>query len=261
VFEVFALRYGSTLGTKAARYHRFETYAEPDADAPLDFYFWLARNEAKTVLVDCGYDDVRTKARGYLQARRPVDLLAEMGVRPADVDHVVLTHFHFDHIGNVDLFPNATFSVARAELEFWTGPLADRPHLNFAGDPAEIKAVASLGEQERLVLVEGTFEVVPGMSATVVGGHTLGQMIATVSTGSGEIVLASDAAHLYEEYEMDRPYWLFADLPAMYRAYEILREAEARSDALVIPGHDPGVMHRFHRVSPDIVDLTRPIAG
>ncbi|WP_083452937.1 MBL fold metallo-hydrolase [Mycolicibacterium goodii] len=55
----------------------------------------------------------------------PVVLHARLGVAPDDVDHVVLSHLHFGHIGNVGLFPNARFAIARPEFDFWTGCFAD----------------------------------------------------------------------------------------------------------------------------------------
>jgi glyoxylase-like metal-dependent hydrolase (beta-lactamase superfamily II) len=259
--EVYALRYATTQLQKGGRYHRYSSYGEPDATVTLDFFFWLIRDGQRTVLVDCGFHAERARPLGYRHERHPLDLLASMGVRAEEVDHVVLSHMHFDHIGNVDLFPNATFSVARAEFEFWTGPFSDRVHLNIAGDPVEIAAVTTLHEDGRLHLVEGPEELFPGIAVTPVRGHTAGQLITEVSTSTGTVVLASDAIHFYEEMELDRPFWLFCDLEGMYRGYQLLRELESRPHTSVVAGHDPAVMTRFAVVHGDCVDLTTPLAS
>jgi glyoxylase-like metal-dependent hydrolase (beta-lactamase superfamily II) len=81
----------------------------------------------------------------------------------------------------------------------------------------------------------------------LVGGHTLGQSILRVATASGEVVLASDALHCYEEMGLDRPFATFADLAGTYRAFDRLRELES-SGATIIAGHDPLVTDR-HRPS------------
>ncbi|MFH8735857.1 hypothetical protein [Streptomyces sp. NPDC017964] len=69
-----------------------------------------------------------------------------------------------DHIGTVDLFPNATFSMARCEFEFWTGPHAERPCLALALGEAELGAIKKPERQGRLFLVgEATHEVYQGI--------------------------------------------------------------------------------------------------
>src|SRR4249920_1636273 len=112
--DVYALRYASRPGRKAREFYGFEKYGEPDVPYPMDYFFWLARNPHRTVLVDCGYNRPRGERRGMFAAHRPqldpIDVLGLVGVAPEDVDHVVLSHMHLDHVGNVDRFPNATFS-------------------------------------------------------------------------------------------------------------------------------------------------------
>jgi glyoxylase-like metal-dependent hydrolase (beta-lactamase superfamily II) len=256
-YEAYALRYGAISVRKSEKYYRFDTYGDVDATVGLDFYFWLLRSPERAVLVDCGFDAVRTAARGYLQEQRPVDLLERRGVSPEDVDHVVLSHMHFDHIGNVDLFPNATFSVARAELKYWTGPFADRHLLCASGDPQETQMVVDLQRQGRVHLVDVAEEILPGVRVTPVRGHTPGQLITEVATRNGSVVLASDAIHLYEEMDLDRPYWVFHDLEGMFHGYDLLRRLEAEG-ATIVAGHDPAVMNLFEAVDESCVDLTAP---
>ncbi|MEN2738439.1 N-acyl homoserine lactonase family protein [Microbacterium sp. X-17] len=258
-YEVYALKYGSTTVRKSGKYHRFADYRDPDAEVALDFYFWLLRSPARTVLVDCGYDDVRTAARGYLQDAHPLALLESVGVAATDVDHVVLSHLHFDHIGNVDLFPRATFSVARAELDYWTGPFADRRMICESGDRVEIERVVDLQRAGRVRLVEGTTELFPGVEVTPMRGHTPGQLLTRVTTRDGVVVLASDAIHFYEEMRLDRPYWIFHDLEGMYHGYELLRRWEREPGTTIVAGHDPAVMSMFAPVNGACVDLTQAL--
>lgn len=258
-YETFALRY-ATLSSwpRSKAFHCFEVYGDPDTLIDLDYYFWLVRNDEHTVLVDCGYDKERGRARNRHQETSPIELLARMGVKPEDVDHVVLTHMHYDHIGNIALFPNATFSIARAELEYWTGPYADRPTIAWPVESEEIRLVQQLANDGRLQLVEDSHELFPGLRLTRLPGHTPGQLITEVTTRSGQIVLASDALHYYEEADLDRPFGTCHDLVDVYRSYDILREMAARPDTVVVPGHDPAVMRRFAVVDDDCVDLAQP---
>ena len=256
-YDVYALRYARSTAPKAQRFHR---YTEPDGQDPMgtDFYFWLVRDYHHTVLVDCGFDGSQTSFPGYRHDTDPVELLARLDVTPEQVDHVVLTHMHFDHIGNIGLFPNATFSIARAEYEFWTGPHSREPHIGVGGLPHEIAAVTRLVEEERVQFVDKAVAILPGIEARVVGGHTPGQIITEVTAATGQVVLASDASHYYEAMEHDRPFWLFVDLEGMFRTYEMLRELAARPDTTVVPGHDPAVMDRYVLVADECADLSRP---
>jgi glyoxylase-like metal-dependent hydrolase (beta-lactamase superfamily II) len=254
-YEAYALRYASTNANKAGKFHDFAAFCEPDEPAPMEFYFWLLRNEDRIVLVDCGFDNVRTALRGYLHTHHPIELLARFGVRAEDVDHVVISHMHFDHIGNVDLFPNATFSLSSKEFEFWTGPYADRMHLGRHADSVEVQMVAKLHREGRVHLVNGPEELFPGIRVTPLRGHTPGQMITEVTTASGTVVLASDAIHYYEELERDRPYWVFTDLEGMYKSYSFLNELALDPGVSVVAGHDPAVLSRFKAVDADCVDL------
>ena len=87
-------------------------------------------------------------------------------------------------------------------------------------------------------------------------------MITEVGTTSGQVVLASDATHFYDEMDLDRPFWFFFDLEGAYRGYEKLRELAARPGTSVVPGHDPAVMARFAVVGDgSVADLTAPLVA
>jgi glyoxylase-like metal-dependent hydrolase (beta-lactamase superfamily II) len=262
-YEVYALRYAARQGRKSREFLGFHKYGEPDEPCTLDYFFWLARNGQRTVLVDCGYSAARAREKnlytGNSPNHDPLEILSHLGVSPGEVDHVVLSHMHHDHVGNVDKFPNATFSMARAELEFWTGPHAASELLASTVEAEEVALVESLLREGRLHLIEEGETIFPGIQVTRLGGHTPGQLMTEVAGRSGPVVLASDAVHFYEEMEADRPFWFFCDLPATYRAYQVFRELSGRNGTVVVPGHDPAVMRRFQAVRESyIADLTRP---
>lgn len=257
-YEVYALRYASRPTHAASEFFRHELYGEPDGPMRLDYFFWLVRDGRRTVLVDCGFDRARSAAKGRYQDTDPVELLARLDVRPADVDHVVVTHLHYDHCGNVSLFPNATVSLARSELDAWSGQLGQRNLMRWLVEPAEVQMIMELQREGRALLVDSASEVLPGITVSRVGGHTPGQSIVQVRTTAGPIVLASDAMHFYKEAELDRPYNLFTNLEDLYRAYDLLRALQAQPGTTVVAGHDPLVTEQFAVVAPQCFDLTKP---
>lgn len=259
-YETYALRYAYRDGnTSSETYYRFELYGEPEQTFSMDYFFWVARNTRRTVLVDCGYTPERAVQRGRTLVASPEELLARIGLTLAEVDHVVLSHMHWDHIGNVGLFPNATFSIARREFEFWRGPFGHRPCIGLAlGDP-ELAAVQRLEKEGRLFQVEDDHHrLFPGIDLITSPGHTPGQLVTDVATADGAVVLASDALHYDDEMLLDRPFHVFTEIEGMYRTYQTLRSLAARPDTAVIAGHDPSVTASYKEVAESCLDLGAP---
>jgi len=265
--EVYALRYASMRGRRTSEiFLRYPLHGVEDRPIGMDCYFWLIRSRSHVVLVDCGWN--RERGLGSVGGRfshiateekDPVDLLARIGVPPGRVDHVIASHMHFDHVGNLDLFPNARLSIARAEFDCWTGPYGDRLAIAHSTAPEDVRVIQDCERAGRVHLVDETEEVLPGVTVTPVGGHTPGQMIVEVKTRTGAVVLASDAAHYHEELDHDRPFYIYSDMLAILRTYDLLRAKATQPSTWVVTGHDPVEMDRFERVNADCVDLTRPV--
>jgi glyoxylase-like metal-dependent hydrolase (beta-lactamase superfamily II) len=253
--EVLAIRYGSLASTRSSLYYRFHEYGEPDAPVVMDYYFWLLRRGSETVLVDTGFGHgPGVVKRGRTQHVSTRDALARLGVAPEAIGDVIVTHLHYDHTGNLDLFPHARLHVDARELEFWSGPYAVRPCFGGSAEPAELEWIWQARRDGRVTAIDADAEVLPGVRALRVGGHSPGQQILFVDTVDGEVVVASDAAHFYEELALDRPFDVFADLEAAYAALEILRRLQDEGRPVAV-GHDPEVMRRFPAVSAELADL------
>jgi len=221
--EILAVRYGTLSATKGDLFHEFDS-AEPQS---LDYFFWVLRYDDATVLVDTGFDPEVAARRGRDCLCPPVEALRRLGVE--SVDRVVVTHFHYDHVGNLPAFADAELLVPARELDFWTGTRLSDPHV----EAAEVEWIAAAGPRT----YGGGDEVAPGVTALALPGHTPGQM----GLVTDSVVLASDAVHFYEELEQRRPFWVFTDLAAMKASYEVL----AATEGTIVPGHDPLVMERF----------------
>jgi glyoxylase-like metal-dependent hydrolase (beta-lactamase superfamily II) len=243
-YEVHAVRYGTLPSRKSELYYRYESYKEPDGPASLDYYFWVLRGGGSTILVDTGFDPAAAERRGRTCLVPPVEALAEAGVRPADVSTVVVTHLHYDHTGNLHAFPEAQLVVPARELEFWTGPYAGRPQFAPHAEAADVAYVRRAADEGRVRLTQGAEEIFDGVLAVSVGGHSPGQQVIVVESVAGPVVLTSDAVHLYEELELDRPFAVMHDLEQMYAAYDLVHDLARSRGAVVVPGHDPDVFLR-----------------
>jgi glyoxylase-like metal-dependent hydrolase (beta-lactamase superfamily II) len=264
-YEVLAVRYGTRVATRAESYLNFHVYGEPDASFRMDYFFWLVRGAGRTVLVDCGFGAGPGRRRGRTTLVDPLAALSALGVEPGAVDQLVVSHAHYDHIGNLHRFPDAEIVIARREYEFWTGPYAGRVQFAHSTEADELAHLGALRAEGRLRLVEDTLDLAPGIELVVVGGHTPGQLVAQVADRGGAVVLAADALHFYEELERDRPFFVVADLLDMYRGFDLLREMTQDAGRRLVAGHDAEVGERFPGRVPglpaELADLVVRISG
>jgi glyoxylase-like metal-dependent hydrolase (beta-lactamase superfamily II) len=259
-YNVVAVRYGTLETNRASLYAAYGAYGQADGPMTMDYYFWVLRNDERSVLVDTGFSPEVGTRRGRTVTCAPEEALRRLDVDPATVDVVVLTHFHYDHIGNVGLFPAARLVTSRRELDFWTGPLGRQPVPAAPVEAAEVDVVLGAHRAGRLTVVPDQPVDVPGIELVELTGHTPGQLAVRVATATGAVVLASDAAHSYEEFEQDMPFHVFSDLEGMYRSFQTLRDWAATPGTVVVPGHDPDTMRRFPSAGPGLDGLAVRIA-
>ena len=243
-YELFAVKYGQRDGHRSEHFYGGDPH---DGPMPLDYFVWVAVSPAHTVVIDLGFTAETGAKRNRRVMRTPAEGLKLLGIESAAVRQVVLTHFHFDHIGHVDAFPNATFVVQDSEMAFWTGRYAGRAAFRNIVEHEDIVGLVRHNFAGRIRFVDGTQEIAPGLTVHRVGGHAAGLQVVRVPTARGQVVIASDAVHFYANIEEDRPFSIVTNLPAMYDAFDIVR-ALADSPDHIIPGHDPLVMSRYPAV-------------
>lgn len=235
------MRYATRDARSGEHFHGPDPH---DAPMPMDYFVWAAVSPEHTVVVDAGFTAEVAARRERKHLRCPTEGLSKLGIDSARVPLVVLTHLHYDHVGNLDKFPAAAFVVQEEEMAFWTGRYAGRPHFRGIVEAEDVVQLVRANFAGRVRFVAGSAEVLPGIEVHEAGGHSTGLQIVSVKTARGTVVLASDAAHFYANIEQDRPYSFVADLPRMYGAFDLVRSL-ADSPLHVIPGHDPLVMSRF----------------
>ena len=270
VYEVLALRYGTHQARTAAL-----NFLVPDdhaAPMPLDYFVWAIRGPVgsanpRTVVVDTGMTPQAVAHRPGRVVLNTVDaMLARAGIQAAEVADVVLTHMHYDHAGNLDLFPKAMFHIQDAEMAFCTGRCMCHPSLKMAFDVRDVLGAVQRVHSGQMRFHDGTTDLLPrgmpGITLHLLGGHTGGLQAVRVPTARGWVVLASDASHYWANLRTGNPFPILADLPRMAEGWRTL-EALADGPDHVIPGHDPLVRTRFPMLGGDaeIVQLHLAPAG
>jgi glyoxylase-like metal-dependent hydrolase (beta-lactamase superfamily II) len=247
-YEVLAVRYATRQTRAAEVFLNFHTYGAADYDLVMDYFFWVVRNRDRTIVVDTGFTPEVGEPRGRSMTCPVPDGLSRLGIDPSSVETVVVTHGHYDHTGNVGIFPNAQVVMSATELDFWAGPIARRFQFAASVEQPDIERLQRLEQAGQLLRMSGTQQVAPGVTAIEVGGHTPGQLIVTVDGEGGPVLLASDAVHYYEEVDLDRPFLMVADLPRMYQAFDAVSQIAAEPRTLFVAGHDPAVFDRFEPI-------------
>ncbi len=250
-YEIYAVRY--------AHHHRMSSEnflgGDPhEVPMPLDYFVWAVRNESRTVILDTGFDAAMAKKRGREFLRPPGDGLAAIGIDPNAVADVVISHMHYDHAGNHDLFPNATYHLQDREMAFCTGRRMCHSQLRRSFEAEDVAAMVRRLFAGRARFHDGDGEIAPGITVHHVGGHTAGLQVMRVKTARGWVVLAADASHFYANFEQMRAYATVYNVGDMLEGFATLKRL-ASSPAHVIPGHDPLVLERYPVAKPGLAGI------
>ena len=103
-YEIYAIRYATREGFRRDNFIGGDAH---DGPMPMDYYSWIAVGSTGAYVIDTGFtaEMARERKRSFL--RCPVESLALLGLEAAAVRDVILTHLHYDHVGNFHKFPNA----------------------------------------------------------------------------------------------------------------------------------------------------------
>jgi glyoxylase-like metal-dependent hydrolase (beta-lactamase superfamily II) len=252
-YEVFAIRYAHLERT--AR-HNFLGGAGRDDPMPLDYYVWAIVNDERTVLVDTGFGEDAAARRGRQLVRPVADGLRCIGISPDRIEHIVISHMHYDHAGNLDLFPRARYHVQDDEMAYCTGRCMANPEIGGVFDPDAVVSMIGNVYAGRVQFHDGDAELAPGISLHKVGGHTRGMQIVRVATARGWVVLGSDTAHFYANLTPGRPFPILDDLETYVEAQRTALRL-ASSPQHFIPGHDPLVLECYPGAKPGLDGIAR----
>jgi glyoxylase-like metal-dependent hydrolase (beta-lactamase superfamily II) len=218
------------------------TTFQPSSPVGLQINTILVNTGDKLVLIDagCGVDKFQKTAGGL------VGNLAAAGYAPGDIDMILFTHLHFDHLWGISdhenaslLFPSAEFVASEAEVAFWSAPeWANKvsPALKPLVTQANLKLASP-----RLRLIKAAAEVVPGVTTFDTAGHTPGHISVHISSGSEEMLLTGDVV-VNSAVSFLHPEWPFGfdmDVPLATKSRMAFLDRAATDKTLVGSYHLP----------------------
>lgn len=240
-FKVYAIRY-ATVERRAA--DNFIGGDAHESGMPMDYFVWVARNKNQTWLIDTGFNAKAAEKRRRRFLRCPTAGLNLLGISAKDIEDIIVTHLHYDHIGNFDLFPKARFHLQDKEMAYATGRYMTTPFFAHAFEVDEVVAMVRNVYDGRVEFHDGDHELAPGLSIHHVGGHTKGLQVVRLWTEKGWLVLASDASHYAANMNEHKPFPIVVDVGEMVDGWKKMRRL-VDDQSRIIPGHDPEVMKMY----------------
>jgi glyoxylase-like metal-dependent hydrolase (beta-lactamase superfamily II) len=250
-YQIYALRYATRDGRRSSHFIGGDAH---DGPMRMDYFLWAIVGAGRTYVVDCGFTAEVAARRKREFLRSAVDALALIDIDAATVEDLIITHLHYDHVGNFACFPKARIHLQEPELAYATGRYMRHPFMSHAFEVEDVVGIVRLNYAGRVEFHNGTAELAPGLSLHLAGGHTAGLQFVRVHTQRGWVVLASDVVHYYENIETRRPFTTALNVGDMLEGFDKVRALASSSDH-VIPGHDPKVMELYPAPRPDLAGM------
>jgi glyoxylase-like metal-dependent hydrolase (beta-lactamase superfamily II) len=252
-YQIYAIRYATIPDFPVAE---LVAGADPSRKLDIAMMIWLVRGNGRNILVDSGfYHDRFFKDWNVKDFTKPSDTLSRLGLKPADITDVIVTHMHWDHADGMDLFPDARIWIQKEEFEYYAGEAWQSKNTHGGIDEDDVLTVVKLNLQGRVRLVDGDAQqIIPGVTCYTGGKHTHQSQYVGVQTDAGTVVLASDNLYLYENLERHAPIAATVDAASNLRAQDRMKQIAARPQ-LIIPGHDPAVFDKFPNPVPGVAKI------
>jgi glyoxylase-like metal-dependent hydrolase (beta-lactamase superfamily II) len=168
-----------------------------DAHVPVPFTTLAIRTGGQLVLIDSGTGSGQA---GGPKAGTMLQSMAAAGLDPKDVKTILVSHFHGDHIfglmakdTNAQTFPDAEIIVSKAELDWWTQPAESLPQPR---QGLARRVQATFPTWKNVKVVDGEADLVPGVRAIPVHGHTQGHTAHLITSGGQQLLVTADATNV-----------------------------------------------------------------
>jgi len=251
-YEVYAIRYAHNGDARSVA--NFIGGDSHDVPMPLDYFVWAVRGARRTFVIDTGFDKAMAAKRKRELLRSPGEGLKMIGIDPTSVEDVIITHMHYDHAGNHDLFPRAKFHLQDAEMAYCTGRCMCHHTLRHPFEVDDVLSMVRKNFDGRVRFHDGATKIAPGVELHLIGGHSKGLQVARVWTRRGWVVIASDATHFYAHFEQGRVFPITYNVGDTLEGYTTLRGL-VDDPVNIIPGHDPLVLSRYPAAGPGLENI------
>lgn len=205
---------------------------DPEISGYVPSVLFLLESGGEQVIVDTGFGDAkkcRDKLGLFIKRKKTLDqILSEAGINKEGIRHVILTHLHWDHIGNASMFPNAKYYCQKKEWIY----TKEHPE-----EETEEWLRYLWQQKERVIFTDDCQKniILPGIEVQYVGGHTAGSQMAVVQTQQGTAVIPGDIVMTYRNFKERIPVGLCRNKEECSQALKTI--ANIKPDR-IFPSHD-----------------------
>ncbi|KZL89240.1 N-acyl homoserine lactonase family protein [Clostridium magnum] len=260
-YSITILEYGVQKGFSNAMV--YSGYHGAGETTDVTYTFNVLQNGEDVILVDTGYDGNKAENQALAdgvnltQYQNPVTVLKKIGVNPEDVKHVILTHAHWDHMGGINLFPNAKFYLQKDELTSWITTMTlprEYNTLKASISCTDLEQCVGLIRENRLVLLDGDVDnLLPGIHIRVArNGHSFASNLVVVESKGNKFVIVGDTAYVKgnimggrgDGVSMPNGYGVGSTYNMIHTLQHILKLAEGNINNVLI-GHEVGTWEQY----------------
>ena len=246
-YEVYAIQFGKPFFIKMS--YAVVGGSETDSIEGCNM-FWLLKGNKKNILVDAGFI---SNDKGYI---RPDSALFALNIKPEDITDIIITHPHYDHIGGVELFPNAQNWIQKDDYDYFVGRAWQKGNFHDGFNKKDVKTLVDKNLEGKLTFIKGdSIEIFPGIRVFIGSKHTWESQYVLVNTKKERVIIASDNSWFYYNliHLVAIPTYTFdpADYVNELKRMRILQP----NINFIIPGHDTRIFSMFPKVSKNIVQI------
>lgn len=232
--EVYSIKYGESLFPKKYIYRERNQSQE---DVEFLWLFYLAKLNNKVILFDTGFRDKYMLEKWGVSLKNYETELNLIINSFSDVDLVFITHSHFDHIGNLDLYKNATIIISKEEYDI----------ANKEGEPAIRKRLS----ENNVIVVDDEYLYEETFLFKVIGGHSKGSSVIYFTHDSSTYVITGDECYVCENMLKTKPVGTYTDseknMQFLTNGYE--------KGMIPLPMHDVTIFANYESISENIVKI------
>ena len=253
-YQVYALKFNEP-GSVPVRDIAAGT-SSTDSVSVCNMFWYLEGSNGRNIIVDAGFID--TNGTGDSMYERPDIVLRRLNVSPSCITDVIITHPHPDHIGGINLFPNARVWMQKEDFVYFVSGAWKKEGALSEFTDNDVRNLTEISLQGRLELTDGdSIEIIPGIKVFTGSKHTFENQYLLVNPGSetNRIVIASDAIWFYFNLDNLLPIPTYTFDPEAYiEAMKRMKTMVTNTD-YIIPGHDNLVFSRFPEVCSGVVKI------
>ncbi|MDP2741305.1 MAG: MBL fold metallo-hydrolase [bacterium] len=235
--ELFVVKYGDSVYSSKHVYYEDQL----SKDVTFSWFFYVLKYKEKIILIDTGIGDKSRADYFKINYKDPVVILKEINIKPEMVSDVIITHSHFDHIGNLDKFTNAKIYIQKDELK------------ELKGDSNNKKIADFLNDNRNIIEFDKNYLLYNFLEIEKIGGHTIGSSVVSFKYNNKNYVLTGDECYLIDNC-LGKPIGTYYNIAQNKNFIEKIINIKNK---IILTFHDPLIFSRYQKIN-DFVAQVAP---